>query len=94
MTIRLVSAAAAIVFGLATVAAPAMAAPRTVPAPALTAPPVDAAAAGGLSSQALDPNTRFCVVSKITGSLIARRQCQTRQQWLEAGYDPLDDLRR
>jgi hypothetical protein len=93
MIVRVVAAAAALVLGLGTVAAPAMATPRTVPAPTLKAP-ADAAPAGELRPKAGNPKTRYCVVTEITGSRLPRRQCQTRQQWLEVGYDPLNDLRR
>ncbi len=32
---------------------------------------------------------RFCVVSQITGSRIAHKECKTRSEWLAEGFDPL-----
>ncbi|MFD1786988.1 hypothetical protein ACFSC3_05325 [Sphingomonas floccifaciens] len=33
--------------------------------------------------------TQYCVRSTITGSRIQRLECQTRDQWLAQGFDPL-----
>ncbi|MCC2976953.1 hypothetical protein LK533_09745 [Sphingomonas sp. PL-96] len=94
MIVRVVAATAALVLGVATVAAPAMADPlRTVPAPAVKAP-AEVATDGELTTKAVNPSTRYCVKTEITGSRLPRRECHTRQQWLDLGYDPLVDLRR
>jgi hypothetical protein len=94
MIVRVVAATAALVLGVATVAAPAMAEPlRTVPAPAAKAP-ADAAAAGEPSTKPVDPSTRYCFKTEITGSRLPRRQCQTRKDWLRDGIEPLDYLAR
>lgn len=34
------------------------------------------------------PAQRYCVVDTPTGSLIARRECKTLEQWLAVGFDP------
>jgi hypothetical protein len=95
MTIRVVAAAAALVFGVATVAAPAFAEPRTVPAPATTASTenVDTAAASKPATKAKRA-TRYCAETEITGSRLPRRYCQTREDWLRDGVDPLNYLPR
>lgn len=93
MTIRVVAAAAALVLGVATVAAPAMAEPRTVPAPATTTTEsVDTASTP--SGTKAKRQTRYCAETEITGSRLPRRQCQTREDWLRDGVDPLDYLPR
>lgn len=93
MTIRVVAAAAALVLGVATVAAPAMAEPRTVPAPATTTTEsVDAASTP--SGTKAKRETRYCAETEVTGSRLPRRQCQTREDWLRDGVDPLDYLPR
>ena len=33
--------------------------------------------------------TRYCIVEAITGSVIPRRTCKTREAWLREGFDPL-----
>ena len=33
--------------------------------------------------------TRYCVTDTVTGSRIARKSCQTREQWIVQGFDPL-----
>ena len=33
--------------------------------------------------------TRYCVVDTPTGSRLPHRVCQTREQWLAQGFDPL-----
>ncbi|HEU0067523.1 MAG TPA: hypothetical protein VFQ57_09820 [Sphingomonas sp.] len=64
----------------------AAAAAMTVAAPAPAAPvepPVATPAA------ALPPKpTRYCVISTPTGTHIPRKYCQTRQRWLDEGFDP------
>ncbi|MCG7348111.1 hypothetical protein [Sphingomonas sp. ACRSK] len=92
MTIRVVAAAAALVLGVATVAAPAMAEPRTVPAPATTTESADTAST--TSGTKAKRETRYCAETEITGSRLPRRQCQTREDWLRDGVDPLDYLPR
>jgi hypothetical protein len=93
MTIRVVAAAAALVFGVATVAAPAFAEPRTVPAPTLVAPAgsVDTSASTQVAKKKKE--TRYCTETRITGSLLPHKYCATREQWLRDGYDPLDYLK-
>lgn len=91
MTIRVVAAAAALVLGVATVAAPAMAEPRTVPAPATTTTE-SADTASTTSGAKAKRETRYCAETEITGSRLPRRQCQTREDWLRDGVDPLDYL--
>ena len=93
MTIRVVAAAAALVLGVATVAAPAMAEPRTVPAPATTTTE-SADTASTTSGTKAKRETRYCAETEITGSRLPRRQCQTREDWLRDGVDPLDYLPR
>jgi hypothetical protein len=95
MTIRVVAAAAALVFGVATVAAPAFAEPRTVPAPTTTASSesVDTASTSQPGTKAKRA-TRYCTETEITGSRLPRRHCQTREDWLRDGVDPLDYLPR
>jgi hypothetical protein len=35
-------------------------------------------------------DTRYCIVHKPTGSLLTRRVCRTRDQWIERdGFDPV-----
>ena len=96
MTIRVVAAAAALVLGVATVAAPAMAEPRTVPAPATsgTTESVDTAATTSKPGAKAKRETRYCAETEVTGSRLPRRQCQTREDWLRDGVDPLDYLPR
>jgi hypothetical protein len=33
--------------------------------------------------------TKYCVVTKTTGSRIAKKDCRTRKEWLDTGFDPL-----
>lgn len=33
---------------------------------------------------------RYCVQGTITGSRLARKECKTRAEWLDEGFDPLD----
>ncbi|GAA0440442.1 MULTISPECIES: hypothetical protein [Sphingomonas] len=94
MTIRVVAAAAALVLGVATVAAPAMAEPRTVPAPATTTTTESVDTASTTSGTKAKRETRYCAETEITGSRLPRRQCQTREDWLRDGVDPLDYLPR
>ena len=64
----------------------AAAAAAISPAPTLDAP-VAPASTG--PAQAADRPQRYCVIDSITGSMISRRICQTREQWLAQGFDPL-----
>lgn len=70
--------AAALAVGLAT-AAHAETKPGT-PAPTATA------SAEGKTVK----DKRYCVEGKVTGSRITRKDCRTRAEWLEEGFDPLD----
>lgn len=36
-----------------------------------------------------DRALRYCVVDTITGSRVPRRECHTRTEWLDQGFDPL-----
>lgn len=33
---------------------------------------------------------RYCVQGTVTGSRLSRKDCRTRAEWLEEGFDPLD----
>jgi len=33
---------------------------------------------------------RYCVQGDLTGSRLARKECKTRAEWLNDGFDPLD----
>lgn len=32
---------------------------------------------------------RYCVIDSVTGSRLPHKTCQTREQWLDQGFDPL-----
>jgi hypothetical protein len=66
--------------GLSLIAAtPALADPK---------PPVPANAPAGKADAS--EKTRYCVMTQpTTGSLITRKVCQTRADWLRDGFDPL-----
>lgn len=32
----------------------------------------------------------YCVVDTLTGSHLRTKECRTRKQWLETGFDPLE----
>ncbi|MEG3088606.1 hypothetical protein [Sphingomonas sp. PB4P5] len=32
---------------------------------------------------------RYCVIDTVTGSRLPQKTCQTREQWLDQGFDPL-----
>jgi len=66
----LLSAAGAIVLGLAAPAAANQTSPRA------NQPDSNAATAG-------DPNRRICVREAITGSRMERRVCRTAREWIE-----------
>jgi hypothetical protein len=65
-------------------------------APALAAAP--GATTNGSSNNGALPDTsrgkpkadqRYCVVYNITGSILPRKTCKTRHDWLAEGLDPL-----
>jgi hypothetical protein len=63
------------------------AAPEPAPAPAPIAPVAEQNARASI-----DPSTdmrRVCVVDTLTGSLLPRKVCQTRADWVAQGIDPL-----
>ncbi|HEY0621986.1 hypothetical protein [Sphingomonas sp.] len=33
---------------------------------------------------------RYCVKGEVTGSRLVRKDCRTRAEWLNEGFDPLD----
>lgn len=51
----------------------------------VTAPATDP---GGDSSPKARP-TRYCIVETPTGSHLSRRECHTRKEWMDQGFDPL-----
>lgn len=59
---------------------PAMDKTRDVAAPA-TEP-------GGSGPAEVAPK-RYCVVDTPTGSHLPRKECHTRKEWLDQGFDPL-----
>ena len=65
-------------------------APDAAPsAPVATAEP----AAPTSRTATLDENQRVCLDSVITGSLLTRRQCQTRAEWRAMGEKALANAR-
>jgi hypothetical protein len=60
-----------------TVALAPVAEPRGAPEPAPTAAPAPVEA------------KRYCIVETFTGSLLPKRVCHSRAEWLQQGYDPL-----
>jgi hypothetical protein len=70
---------------IAASATPQAAAPQSTSTtvPSITAP---AQAEGGAPRAKA---TRYCVLSRITGSRIERKTCRTREAWLAEGFDPL-----
>ena len=65
-----------------------------VPAAASAADVQPGAAAAGVAAasivQSSNPSTRYCVVvAHATGSMIDRKICRTRDEWLKTGFDPL-----
>ncbi|WP_260598392.1 hypothetical protein [Sphingomonas endolithica] len=72
------------------IAAASPAATRTeVPAPVSAASIV--ATADTKQPEATKPAkaTRYCVEDLVTGSRLKHRTCQTRDEWLAEGFDPL-----
>ena len=52
-----------------------------------------AAASAGRSptaAPAARPDQRYCVDYTVTGSLVPYKTCQTRAEWLDEGFDPLN----
>lgn len=75
----------AVVAALSVLATVPVAAATAGPSAAPTAAPVDATLAGQAR-----PNTRYCVlIPAETGTIINRKVCHTRDQWLATGFDPL-----
>lgn len=72
---------------LSLAAAPAAPDPRPAASPSAASAP---AAAAEAQPAKLD-RKRYCVVDTITGSRLPRRQCRTRAEWLNLGFDPLAD---
>lgn len=61
-------------------------------APAAAAPDPDAATRAGKQEAprtTSNKDTRYCIVDRITGSILERKVCKTRDQWLAQGVDPL-----
>ncbi|MBO9622342.1 MAG: hypothetical protein J7500_06480 [Sphingomonas sp.] len=61
--------------------------------PAAAAPDPDTSAKAPKAQEtprATDKDTRYCVVDRITGSILEHKVCKTRDQWLAQGFDPLD----
>ena len=61
-------------------------------APAAAAPDPDATTRAKKSQEApraTSKDTRYCIIDRITGSIIERKVCKTRDQWLAQGVDPL-----
>ncbi len=52
------------------------------------------AAAVALERVAANPTTKFCVNETITGSLLSRKTCHTRSEWISRGVDPVDLIGR
>lgn len=50
--------------------------------------PMPTASAGAESKPVKEK--RYCVEGKIVGSNLPRKECKTRAQWLDEGFDPLD----
>ncbi len=59
-----------------------------VASPKDSAPAVPASAPDGAQPKAKE--TRYCVVSTVTGSRIPVKECKTRKDWLAEGFDPLN----
>ena len=70
---------------IALAAALLAAAPEPAPAPAPIAP---VAAAETMSASNAEAQ-RYCVLHTPTGSLIERKACHTRAEWVARGTDPL-----
>ncbi|WP_156363813.1 hypothetical protein [Sphingomonas sp. Leaf357] len=54
--------------------------------------PVEAstsAVAPSISAKTAVKPTNYCVVQRITGSMLPIRTCHTREDWLSRGFDPL-----
>jgi hypothetical protein len=67
-------------------AAAALVAGAAAPVAAKSDPSSEAKAA---TDKASGDKRRFCVVTKITGSIIEKKECKTRAEWIAAtGVDP------
>ena len=81
MTIRSITAAAAVVFaGLSTTA-------FAEPKPAVTLAAIAIPATISSAPTVVDDNQRVCVKEELTGSRIPRRECHTRAEWAERGFE-------
>ena len=59
-------------------------------APAANAPALVAPAPTGSAGSVAKP-TRYCVMQEsMTGSRLRKKVCNTREDWLKQGFDPLD----
>jgi hypothetical protein len=67
--------------------------PGAVLAAQASDPPKSVAApitSGGGAFQAPAPKaTRYCVIDTATGTRVPRKVCDTREAWLNRGFDPL-----
>ncbi len=50
---------------------------------------IDVAAAPAKPTTSVSRKTRYCLEYNITGSIITRKDCRTRDQWLADGVDPV-----
>lgn len=81
MTIRSITAAAAVVFaGLSTAAFAEPKPPVTLAAVAIPAAPLSATGAD-------EDGRKICVKEVLTGSTAPRKQCHTRAEWADRGID-------
>ena len=71
-------------------AAAMLAAGLATTAQAETKPGTPAPAAAKAPQEKKVKDTRYCVESVSTGTLIRRKDCRTRAEWLREGFDPLD----
>lgn len=70
-------------------AAPALAAgPETGTANVASA---DGAVVANSTQAAPSPERRYCVVDTLTGSRVQHKVCKTRKEWLDEGFDPLNN---
>ena len=78
------TAAFALTAALLSIAPPALAEPvKTAPEPS-----TETQASIVPAARAAKP-TRYCIVETFTGSRIPVKQCQSREDWLARGFDPL-----
>ncbi|WP_298091797.1 hypothetical protein [uncultured Sphingomonas sp.] len=65
--------------------APVVKAPTAVAAPSAAAN----AERGTVRANRSD-TVRYCIKDFVTGSRIARKECRTRADWMDRGFDPLE----